>query len=370
MRTKELGNTGVEIPEIGLGTSQYSGGSEPLVRGIEAGATLLDTAERYGTEEVVGEAVRGRRDSVLVATKVSGANVKYDQVIDAANQSLARLGVDCIDLYQVHWQDPSVPIKETMSAMEALVDEGKVKYIGVSNYTADQMKEAQDSLKSNRIVSNQVLYNLADREIEDEVLPYCQENGITVLAFSPLAQGRLGVPVLLLAHQGHERPQANSRGVGQDQRPGGPQLVHLQAERSPDTQVQPGSPRPRVLRSLRLGPHPRSGRRAGPPLRPLLTQYRDSSLISRRASFPYSVSPPGFGPDGLGPRGITERSRDPYRLMSITATPITRITGLNIPTQISTASATFPTPVSALIAVFAVSPASHPPTTNPSTSVT
>ena len=191
MRTKELGNTGVEIPEIGLGTSQYNGGLEPLVRGIEAGATLLDTAERYGTEEVVGEAVRSRRDSVLVATKVSGANVKYDQVIDAANQSLARLGVDCIDLYQVHWQDPNVPIKETMSAMEALVDEGKVKYIGVSNYTADQMKEAQDSLKSNRIVSNQVLYNLADREIEDEVLPYCQENGITVLAFSPLAQGRL-----------------------------------------------------------------------------------------------------------------------------------------------------------------------------------
>lgn len=191
MRTKQLGNTAVQIPEIGLGTSQYNGGPEPLVRGIEAGAFLLDTAERYGTEEIVGEAVRSRRDSAIVATKVSGANVKYDQVIDAADQSLARLGIDTIDLYQVHWQDPNVPIKETMSALETLVDDGKVRFIGVSNYTADQMKEAQDCLKNNPLVSNQVLYNLADREIEDEVLPYCQQNGITVLAFSPLAQGRL-----------------------------------------------------------------------------------------------------------------------------------------------------------------------------------
>ena len=191
MRTKELGKTGVQIPEIGLGTSQYVGGPAALVCGIEAGANLLDTAARYGTEDVVGEAIQGRRDSVFVATKVSGATVKYDQVIESANESLARLGIDRIDLFQIHWQDPNVPIKETMSAMETLVDEGKVGYIGVSNYTVDQMKEAQDSLKNNPLVSNQVLYNLADREIEDEVLPYCQENGITVLAFSPLAQGRL-----------------------------------------------------------------------------------------------------------------------------------------------------------------------------------
>ena len=191
MRTKQLGNTDVQIPEIGLGTSQYNGGPEPLVRGIEAGASLLDTASRYGTEEVVGEAVKGRRESVFVATKVSGATVKYDQVIESANESLDRLGIEQIDLFQVHWQDPNVPIKETMSALETLVDEGKIRYIGVSNYTADQMKEAQDCLKNNPLVSNQVLYNLADREIEDEVLPYCQENGITVLAFSPLAQGRL-----------------------------------------------------------------------------------------------------------------------------------------------------------------------------------
>ena len=191
MRTRPLGSTDIRIPEIGLGTSQYVGGPEALVTGIEAGANLLDTAERYGTEEVVGEAVKGRREAAFVATKVAGSNVKYDQVIEAANASLARLGVDCIDLYQVHWQDPNVPISETMRAMETLVDERKVRTIGVSNYTADQMKEAQDSLRSNPLVSNQVLYNLADREIEDEVLPYCQENGITVLAFSPLAQGRL-----------------------------------------------------------------------------------------------------------------------------------------------------------------------------------
>ena len=185
MRTKELGNTGVEIPEIGLGTAQYSGGPELLVRGIEAGATLLDTAERYGTEEVVGEAVRGRRDSVLVATKVSGANVKYDQVIDAANQSLARLGVDCIDLYQVHWQDPSVPIKETMSAMEALVDEGKVKYIGVSNYTADQMKEAQDSLKSNRIVSTRSSTTSPTERLRTRCCPIARRTGLQCWPSAP-----------------------------------------------------------------------------------------------------------------------------------------------------------------------------------------
>ena len=109
MRTKQLGNTDVQIPEIGLGTSQYNGGPEPLVRGIEAGASLLDTASRYGTEEVVGEAVKGRRESVFVATKVSGATVKYDQVIESANESLDRLGIEQIDLFQVHWQDPTFP---------------------------------------------------------------------------------------------------------------------------------------------------------------------------------------------------------------------------------------------------------------------
>ena len=165
--------------------------------------------------------------------------------------------------------------------MEALVDEGKVKYIGVSNYTADQMKEAQESLKSNRIVSNQVLYNLADREIEDEVLPYCQENGITVLAFSPLAQGRLASLSFFWRTKAMNALQADSRGVRQDQRTGGPQLVHLQAERGPDTQVQSGSPRPRILRSLRLEPHPRPGRRAGSPLRTLLVLNRDNTTISR-----------------------------------------------------------------------------------------
>ena len=191
MELKELGKTGVMLPEIGLGTSAYDGGPGPLRKGVEAGAFLIDTAERYGSEEVVGQVARGQRKSVFLATKVSGANLKYDQVITAANDSLSRLETDYIDLYQVHWPDPSVPMKDTMRAMEALVAEGKVRYIGVSNFTVDQMKEAQDALKQNDIVSNQVLYNLADREIEDSILPYCQENGITIQAYSPLAQGKL-----------------------------------------------------------------------------------------------------------------------------------------------------------------------------------
>ena len=191
MELKELGKTGVKLPEIGLGTSAYGGGPGPLRKGVEAGAFLIDTAERYGSEEVVGQVARGQRKSVFLATKVSGANLKYDQVIAAANDSLSRLGTDYIDLYQVHWPDASVPMKETMRALEVLVEEGKVRYIGVSNFTVDQMKEAQDALKQNEIVSNQVLYNLVDREIEDGVIPYCQENGITVQAYSPLAQGKL-----------------------------------------------------------------------------------------------------------------------------------------------------------------------------------
>ena len=191
MELKELRTTGVMLPEIGLGTHNYNVCPGPLRKGVEAGAFLIDTAEAYGTEEVVGQVAKGQRESVFIATKVSETNLMYDQVITAANNSLSRLGTDYIDLYQVHGPDPSVPMKETMRAMEVLVQEGKVRYIGVSNFTADQMKEAQDVLNRNMIVSNQMRYNLADREIEDSILPYCQENGITVLAYTPLHKGML-----------------------------------------------------------------------------------------------------------------------------------------------------------------------------------
>lgn len=143
MESKELGKTGITLPEIGLGTWQYRGGIGPLRKGISLGAHLIDTAEIYGTEGMVGEAVKGDRPQVFIATKVSGNHLRYDEVLRAAEESLRRLGTDYIDLYQIHWPDPNAPMKETLRAMEALVDMGKVKFIGVSNFYVKNLEEAQ-----------------------------------------------------------------------------------------------------------------------------------------------------------------------------------------------------------------------------------
>jgi diketogulonate reductase-like aldo/keto reductase len=191
MELKELGNTGVMVPEVGLGTARYTGGVEPLRRGIELGASLIDTAEMYRTEDAVGQAVKGIRDRVFIATKVLGSHLRYDQVMRAAESSLRQLGTDYIDLYQIHWPNSSVPIKETMRAMEALTDSGQVRYIGVSNFSVKELEEARAAMTKYPIVSNQVLYNLKHREIEKDLLPYCQQNHITVIAYTPLADGSL-----------------------------------------------------------------------------------------------------------------------------------------------------------------------------------
>ena len=193
MEYRELGRTGVMIPEVGLGTWKYRGGPEPLRRGIERGANLIDTAEMYRTEDAVGIAIRGIRDRVFVATKVLGSNLRYDQVLRAAENSLRQLEDDVIDLYQIHWPNNSVPIAETMRAMEELVDRGMVRYIGVSNFSAAQMREAQAAMSKYPIVCNQVLYNLKRRAIERDLIPYCEEHGITVMAYTPLADGSLAV---------------------------------------------------------------------------------------------------------------------------------------------------------------------------------
>jgi diketogulonate reductase-like aldo/keto reductase len=193
MELKELGNTGVMVPEIGLGTWKYSGGDRPLRRGVELGAFLIDTAEMYRTEDAVGRAVKGIRDRVFIATKVLGGHLRYDQVMRAAQQSLRLLGTDYIDLYQIHWPNSSVPIQETMRAMEELVDSGTVRYIGVSNFSVREMDEARSVMTRHPIVSNQVHYSLKRRGIERDVLPYCQQNQITVIAYTPLANGSLAV---------------------------------------------------------------------------------------------------------------------------------------------------------------------------------
>ena len=191
MEMKELGNTGVMVPEIGLGTWKYSGGNEPLRKGVSLGATLIDTAEMYRNEVEVGQAITGLRDKVFLATKVLGSNLRYDQVLRAAEQSLRKLDVDCVDLYQIHWYNRGVPITETMRAMESLVDRGMVKYIGVSNFSTKELQESQAAMTKHPIVSNQVLYNLNNRRIERDLLPYCQQNKITIIAYTPLDSGSL-----------------------------------------------------------------------------------------------------------------------------------------------------------------------------------
>lgn len=191
MERKQLGSSGVMVPEIGLGTWRYTGGPEPLRRGVGLGANFIDTAEMYRTEDAVGEAIAGIGEEVFVATKVLGSNLRYDAVLRAADQSLRRLGVDKIDLYQIHWPNPRVPIAETMQAMERLVDDGLVEYIGVSNFSVEDMAEVQAAMQNNPIVSNQILYNLRRRRAERDVIPYCRQHDIAVIAYSPLHEGAL-----------------------------------------------------------------------------------------------------------------------------------------------------------------------------------
>jgi len=187
MLLRELGNSGIRLPEIGFGTWNYCGGVEPLRAAIAYGACLIDTAEVYGTEETVGKAIKGQRDRVFLATKVLPRNFRQCDLIAAAERSLRRLGTDHIDLYQLHWPNLTIPIEEPMKGMEKLVDEGKVRFIGVSNFSVRDLINAQAVISKQRIVANQVRYNLIERTIEGGLLQYCQKNGITVIAYSPLA---------------------------------------------------------------------------------------------------------------------------------------------------------------------------------------
>lgn len=205
MQHIQLGKTGVSISCLGLGTWGIGGSSSPnssrddeavraLRLGIDLGLTFIDTAELYArghSEEVVAKAIRGQRDKVFLATKVSADNLAYDRVLDAANRSLKRLEVSYVDLYQVHWPNHRVPIAETMSAMEELVKQGKIRHIGVSNFSVRQTKEAKEALAKIELASNQVEYSLLDRSIEPDLLPYCQKEQVTIIAYSPLARGNI-----------------------------------------------------------------------------------------------------------------------------------------------------------------------------------
>jgi diketogulonate reductase-like aldo/keto reductase len=189
MTFKELGKTGVQIPELGLGMWNFHAGPDPLRQGLDAGALFVDTAESYGNEAVAADAMGNRRKQVFLATKVSPFHFRRTDLIKAADASLKRLRTDYIDLYQLHQPNDDVPIEETLGTMEHLVDAGKVRFIGVSNFSVAQLQQAQRVMRKYPIVSNQVRFNLIDRTISADCLPYCQTNGITVIAYTPLARG-------------------------------------------------------------------------------------------------------------------------------------------------------------------------------------
>ena len=166
-----------------------------LTKGLELGITLIDTAEAYQTEDIVAEAIKGRdREDLFIATKLFWNHHRYKDVLKAADNSLKRLQCSYIDLYQIHQPNSRVPIEETMKAMEKLVEDGKVRYLGVSNFSLEQMRKAEQALSKNKLASNQVEYNLKARKIEKDFLPYCEKNGIAILPYRPVAHGALANP--------------------------------------------------------------------------------------------------------------------------------------------------------------------------------
>jgi myo-inositol catabolism protein IolS len=205
MKKIPLGRSGLEVSKIGMGawqaSSEWGAKDDDVVKAVERscelGVNLFDTAEAYGnghSESVLGRAVaKVGRERLVVATKVFGSHLRYDELQKACRASMKRLGVKYIDLYQIHWPDPweQIPLKHTMRAMEKLYDEGKIRAIGVSNFAVRDLEEASSCLSKAEIASNQIRYNLLERQIEEEVLPYCRRNGIAVLAWSPLGQGAL-----------------------------------------------------------------------------------------------------------------------------------------------------------------------------------
>ncbi|MDE2228856.1 MAG: aldo/keto reductase [Alphaproteobacteria bacterium] len=192
--------SGERVPALGLGTWMMGerGGHDrdavnALKRGLDLGMTLIDTAEMYGdggAEELVGEAIRGRRDRVFVVSKVLPSNASRTGVVAACERSLKRLGTERIDLYLLHWHG-SVPLGDTLTGFAELKRAGKIRYWGVSNLDLDEMEELWALPGGNGCTANQLLYNLGRRGIEWNLMPALAARGIPVMAYSPLEQGRL-----------------------------------------------------------------------------------------------------------------------------------------------------------------------------------
>ena len=231
MEYRQLGKSGLKVSAIGLGGNTFGNGADEAAtarivnRALDIGVNFIDTADVYtrGTsEELVGKAVKGRRHEAIIATKVRGKmgdlpndeGLSRKHIMDGIEASLRRLQTDYVDLYQVHQVDPSTPIYETLSALDTLVSQGKVRYLGCSNFAAWQICESlwvSDRKNLTPFVSVQPRYNLMDRAIERELLPFCRQYGIGIIPYSPLAGG-----ILTGKYKEGETPPPDTRAGRQD----------------------------------------------------------------------------------------------------------------------------------------------------------
>jgi len=211
MEYRNLGSSGLKVSVVSLGGNNFgwwvddSTSALVIERALELGVNFIDTADMYDkgrSEEYIGRALKGRRDKVLIATKCGGemgegpndkGGSRY-YVMKAVEGSLKRLNTDYIDLYQLHFPDPSTPIEETLRVMDDLVRSGKVRYIGCSNFAGWQLSEALWTSKVNNLnafITVQVKYNFFERQIEQELVPCCKAHGIGIIPWGPLAGGFL-----------------------------------------------------------------------------------------------------------------------------------------------------------------------------------
>ena len=211
MEYRQLGKSGLQVSVIGLGTNNFgrrvdAKGTDTVVsHALDVGINLVDTSNSYGgtlSEEYIGRALRGKRDQAIVATKVSSrmgdgpnqAGNSRQHIMTEVENSLRRLGTDYIDLYQIHFPDPKTPIDETLRALDDLVHQGKVRYIGCSNFTGWQVCEAiwtSQTLGLTPFISVQPAYSMLDRGVEAELIPFCAQYGVGILPYYPLANGFL-----------------------------------------------------------------------------------------------------------------------------------------------------------------------------------
>lgn len=210
--------SGEAIPVLGQGTWGMAEGARPradevatLLAGIELGMTLIDTAEMYAAgaaEELTGEAIAGSRDEVFLVGKVLPSNATRDGTIAACERSLRRLATDRLDLYLLHWRG-GTPLAETLDAFAALAGDGKIRHWGVSNLDSSDLEELVRLPGGGAVATDQVLFNLTRRGIEHDLLPWCRERGVAVMAYSPIEQGRmLGDPGLEGVASRHEATPA------------------------------------------------------------------------------------------------------------------------------------------------------------------